>query len=221
MTAFISRDLPADSVFRLMLEARGWRVHGRSLVELEALPLPQPLPAADWVFFSSANAVRFFFDQWSGPPPPYRWAAIGPATATALAAHVGKVDFAGAGDPETTAPAFAGVAEGQRVLFPGARHSRQSVPSLLGDRIAALALDLYDNRPLPDPPAFDDDVLAFPSPFHAEAYFHRHTLRPHQHVIAIGPTTAGALRRLGIAPVLIASEPTERGLAECALGIQA
>ncbi|MCW5924880.1 MAG: hypothetical protein KIS77_21350, partial [Saprospiraceae bacterium] len=62
MLAFITRALSASSEFKKQLEAAGWQVEGRSLVALSPLPFEEA-PASEWVFFSSQNAVRFFFQQ--------------------------------------------------------------------------------------------------------------------------------------------------------------
>lgn len=77
MTVFISRPLTATSAFRRLLTAQGWPVTGRSLVTLTALPFAA-VPEADWIFFSSQNAVRFFSNSWKKKGYPWsngpRWA---------------------------------------------------------------------------------------------------------------------------------------------------
>lgn len=222
--AFISRDLDDSSEFAHRLKSAGWAVQGCSLVTLRPLPITE-IPDADWLFFASGNAVRFFFAGLKSPSPYFSieaearvsWAALGPATARELMKHTGRVDFTGTGDPATTAALFRPLAAGRSVLFPAARHSRQSVPKALGDAIEALHLAVYDNAPVSDPPPIDADVLVFTSPMNAEAYFARHPLQPHQRVIAIGKTTADALMALGIPGVRLAADPSESALAEAVL----
>ena len=70
-TVFISRELDESSVFASRLQAAGWAVQGFSLVTLAPLPV-EAIPAADWIFFASGNAVRFFFGETPPPktPPP-------------------------------------------------------------------------------------------------------------------------------------------------------
>lgn len=221
MTAFISRDLAPNSDFRRLLTGAGWQVSGCSLLELSALPVAA-IPPADWIFFSSQHAVRFFFrhlEQAGAATPAVRWAALGGATAKVLETCVGTVDFCGSGDPVTTAAAFRQVAAGSTVLFPGARHSEQSVQRLLGGRITGIHLEVYDNRPVADPPLRSDQVLVFTSPLNAAAYLNRHALQPEQRVVAIGATTAAALQALGIRSVTTASEPTETALAEAVMAL--
>ena len=303
MTAFITRDISETSEFDLRLKAAGWMVHGRSLVELSPLPFAE-VPRADWIFFSSGNAVRFFFEQLKPEQKTelarVQWAALGPSTAKILAEYIGKVDFVGTGEPEETARRFSpspgpspvgrgggentversvdttredtvgptreGTVEHSRehtvnsakenetpehtntaestahtteestvssrpplptgegldlhLLFPAARHSRQSVLALLSERFRCTHFEVYNNLLVVDPPYSDAEVLVFTSPMNAQAYFSKHILAEKQRVVAIGQTTAGALRELGIATVEVAASPDERGLAEAVLRLR-
>ena len=221
MTAFISRPLSADSEFRHVLTARGWQVTGRSLVAFSALPLPA-IPAADWIFFSSQNAVHFFFQQMEKGAitiPSVRWGALGAATAKALQEYVETVDFIGSGEPISTAIAFQMMAAGTTVIFPGARHSRQSLQRLLDDAVHCIDLEIYDNCPVSDPALCSEAILVFTSPLNAESYLTRHPLQAHQRVVAIGQTTATALQELGVEALTIATAPTEVALAQAVLAL--
>ncbi len=282
-SVFISRDLEESSEFATRLCAEGWQVRGFSLVTLAPLPA-DAIPEADWIFFASKNAVRFFFEGlgWktgddpvaglanptpdpspkgegrrgadthdaavhSTSPLPFRggdgggvspfrggvegevspfrdgggvlWAALGPATARELLRYTHRVDFAGTGDPDGTATAFLSLARGKRVLFPAARHSQQSIARILGDAITAVHLAVYDNAPLSDPPLLDESILVFTSPMNARAYFARHSIQTHQRVVAIGQTTASALRALGIKNAVMSKEPAEAALADTVLAM--
>lgn len=229
MTAFITRDLSEAPEFRALLAATGWQVEGVSLVELSPL-LFEEVPLADWIFFSSKNAVRFFFQQpendsrgdFKSPRElRVKWAALGPATAKALAEYVDTVDFTGTGEPEGTAAAFREVCTaGSCILFPAARHSLQSVMSFLAPDFQCIPFPVYDNRPVAEPPLSEADVLVFTSPMNAQAYFSKHMLGEKQRVVAIGATTAGALRELGISEIETADTPGERGLAETVFRLQ-
>ena len=226
-TVFISRELSESSPFATRLQAAGWMVQGFSLVTLTPLPVGE-LPEADWIFFASGNAVRFFFGSDNpthrglGTSPEtsvggVKLAALGPATATELLRYTNYIDFTGTGDPATTADLFRPLAQGQRVLFPAARHSQKSIARLLGDAIYAIHLAIYDNGPMPNPPRLDADVLVFTSPMNAQAYFAQHQLQAHQRVVAIGRTTESALAHLGITGVRVAGEPKELAMADAVL----
>lgn len=217
MTVFISRNLSEAPDFHRLLAAEGWSVRGFSLLQLTPLPFAWPSERMDWVFFASSFGVKCFFESGSFHRPDIQFAALGPATAAALRRFVHPVDFVGTGEPASTASAFRPLAEGKTVLFPAARHSRRSVPELLGAAVRSIHLPVYDNRPLPDPPRLDDDVLVLTSRLNAEAYFSKHPLQPHQQVVAIGPTTAAALRELGLGAVEESLAPSAEALVNTVL----
>lgn len=224
-TAFITRDLAPDSDFRRILTERGWQVWGQSLVTLTPLPFGS-VPLCDWIFFSSQNAVRWFFEQaaqlpdWSAArAEAIRWAAIGEATERVLMKYVERVDFVGTGEPHETARRFAlpsptGGAGGGVVLLPAALHSEKTLFTALSLDFQCVQLPVYDNRPAPDPPMCTDDVLVFTSPMNVRAYFGRHVLQEKQRVVAIGSTTAAALKSYGALNPTIAQSTTESSLAE-------
>lgn len=223
MTAFISRALLPDSDFRSVLRAHGWGVFGQSFVMLSAMPF-EKIPDCDWLFFSSQNAVRFFFqnlEQQKMEVPTAQWAALGVSTARVLEGFTGKVDFIGTGEPKGTSQLFrrhcARLKSVGPVIFPAARRSRQSVMVLLNMDFQCAHFEIYDNQPIANPLQRSENVLAFTSPMNAEAYFSHHALLPGQRVAAIGGTTDRMLQQLGIAESAIAAEPTERGLAEAVL----
>ena len=222
MQIFISRDLYELSAFYQILAAKGFVVKGQSLVRLRALPFLE-VPPADWIFFSSQHAVAFFFQtltQGHFEFPDVKWAALGKATAVALIKHTEMIQFTGTGDPVDSAELFLPLCEGQTVLFPGARHSRQSFRRLIEAVAQIIHLDVYDNAPIGNPPEIGAEVLVFTSPMNAQAYFSKYHLQSGQKTIAIGQTTAAALQELGISDVRIAAEPTEKALAEAVISLQ-
>jgi uroporphyrinogen-III synthase len=216
-TAFITRSLAKDSDFRNLLEKAGWVVNGQSFVKFEAIPFILPDPFAfDWVFFSSQQAVRFFFAQI--PPTffsvalPVRWAALGPGTARVLSGYTNCIDFVGTGDPAGTS-----LASGERVLFPGASQSLESVQQALKALVSATTLAIYHNTPIGDPALHTEQVLVFTSPMNVQAYCSKHALLPRQQCVAIGEATRLALHEQGIKNIITATEPTEKGLAEAVI----
>ncbi len=224
MTAFLSRALLPDSEFRSVLRANGWGVFGQSFVMLSAIPFSK-IPESDWLFFSSQNAVRFFFQNLENQKlevPKAHWAALGVSTGRVLESYIGEVDFIGTGEPKGTSQLFRQHCARLKqtvgpIIFPAARRSRQSVMTLLNLDFHCTHFEIYDNQPVPNPHQRTENVLAFTSPMNADAYFSRHRLLPQQRVVAIGGTTDRTLQHLGIAEVIIAAEPTERGLAEAVL----
>ncbi len=210
---FISRDLSDDSIFRKILMASNFGVHGESLVDFSPVPISQ-LPPAAWLFFYSKTGVRYFFQQISPEKiTGVKLAAIGPGTAAALEEAIRPPDFTGDGDPESTAALFLETARGQRVLFPRAKESRQSIQKILEPHLTALDLVVYENSPRRDFTLPDFDVLVFTSPLNAQAYFSKKRWEETQKVVAIGKTTAKALAKLGVERVIVAENPSEESLA--------
>ncbi|MBI5913764.1 MAG: uroporphyrinogen-III synthase [Bacteroidetes bacterium] len=215
---FITRDLGADSIFYKTLTVNGFEVFGESLVCFRALPFGE-VPPADWVFFYSKNAVRYFFAQVSPEAmPAVKWAAIGPGTAAVLSENGHPPDFTGDGDPVRAAAAFLASARGCRVLFPRAKESRQSVQRLLENQIVALDLVVYGNAPRTDFDLPDFDVPVFTSPLNVQAFFSKKSQKMGK-IVAIGPSTGAALAALGIRDFVVAGEPSEEALAEVVLNI--
>jgi uroporphyrinogen-III synthase len=213
---FISRDLGANSPFRALLGERAL-IEGQSLVAFEALPI-QVLPTCDWLFFYSKKGIQFGWEALSDLVAAPKVAVLGQASAEYLSADFGcAADFIGTGAPESTAAAFLALAKGQRVCFVQAKQSRQSVAKLLGQQIQAQSLAVYNNQPKASLELPVCDILVFTSPLNAQAYYQHYQPLPHQKVVAIGQTTAKALRQLGITPHKISAVPHERELANCCL----
>lgn len=214
-SVFITRDLEEHSVFKEMLEAEGFEVEGESLIEFTSIPF-HTIPSSDWIFFYSSNAVRFFFENLQAQNltiSSTKWAAMGQATANTLLSYKKKLNFIGFGEPKRTSLAFINKAEGQVVLFPRARNSKQSIQKLLLDKIFSVNLIVYENKPKDYCRMRSRDFLVFTSPLNVEAYFNRNAKMPHQKIVAIGETTAAALRRLGFNESAIAGYPSERSMA--------
>ncbi|MEI6409358.1 MAG: uroporphyrinogen-III synthase [Bacteroidota bacterium] len=214
MQVFITRSLKDCPFFDQQLSAFGWEVSGLPLIQLSPLPF-EIIPSADWIFFSSGNGVRFFFQTLEAQniqKPLAKWAAIGPATATALAEFVDPVDFTGTGDPDTTIASFIKQVKTPSVLFAGARNARMALRNKLSEHTLIRSLDVYDNRPISDPPLSNAAVMVFTSPMNAEAYFAAHQPNARQTCVAIGKSTAAALRTFGITQPLIPEAPTEESL---------
>jgi uroporphyrinogen-III synthase len=139
---------------------------------------------------------------------------LGNGTGKALKEFGKPADFAGNGDPEIVAPAFKDLAEGKRVLFPGARHSRRSIQKQLTGSLKVYDLIVYDNHMRTDWEVPECSFLVFTSPLNVQSWRQRYSFgNSDQQIIAIGQTTAEAIRDLG-GQVFVAEHPSEKGLAD-------
>lgn len=222
-TVFISRELAADSTFYSLLIQRGLEVTGASLIELAPVAFPT-LPKADWLFFYSKNGAAFFLGQLRPEDrekiAPMAIAAYGEATAKAIERMGYRVAFTGTGDAAGTAPLFAPLASGKTVLFPRAAHSRHALLPLLSPLTQCIDLVVYNNVPLAAVKIPLTDYAVLTSPLNAISYLKNVTPQAFQRYIAIGETTAEALRNAGIADVIKSEAPTETSLAHVILALE-
>ena len=190
----------------------------------------------DWLVFTSVNGVKAFFAELTTMELDARAlagiqvAAIGPATAEALAARGIRPDFV----PERfVAEAVVegmlalGVA-GARVLIPRAREAREVLPEKLSEAGAQVTvLPVYETRPADqDPEEILDAIkagrihyLTFTSSSTVTNFFARipaETLRAAGRIkiACIGPVTAETLARHGLTPDITAETFTIPALAQ-------
>lgn len=214
MTIFISRSLAPDSVFAEKLAS--YPLQAFSLLELQPLPLPNPLPKADWYFFYSPAGLRFFLDQ-SPLPPNTKIGLLGPGTAKA--APELQADFLGDGVPENCLAEFDALSSGQTVAFFRAQESRQYLQKHLSQNQTILDIVLYQNQIAKDFPDIQAQILVLTSPLNARAYHQRYGSWTGKTVVAIGQSTAAALESLACPSFHIAANPSEEALAQTVLAL--
>ena len=209
-TVFITRTLRPDSPLRRWAARTKNLVCGKSLLAFGAVPFTPPKDV-DWWFFYSPRAVEFALADHT-PPENVRLAALGEGTAQTLRAHSGRVDFVGRGSPGQVARQFLKLAKNQRVFFPRAEHSRQSIQRELADQITILDAVCYSNAIRTDVKPIRADVIVFTSPRNVSAYLDRYQLPDGARLIAIGGVTAAALYQRGFS-VPFPELPSEAAIA--------
>jgi uroporphyrinogen-III synthase len=186
------------------LRAAGFDVVSCPLIEIEPIDDgPIDVGGYDWVVVTSAHGAAELARRHVGNPA--RVAAIGEATAAALRAHRLPVDFVPRRSTQDGLVAEFPRPFG-RVLFVGAEGARDLIVSALG----ADFRPVYRTRELrPDPPTGDLAVLSSPSAARAFA-----ALDADMPVVAIGPQTAAAARRAGLAVVAEARQASVAALVD-------
>jgi uroporphyrinogen-III synthase len=227
-----------------LLEDEGAEVVALPLLELLPPEDPRPLRAAGehvrryaWIAFASPSAVQAVADavREAGTWEDFRRikvATVGPRTAEVAREYGLSVEIeadvaTGAGLAEALERA---VRPGEELLLPVAEDGRREIFDALssaGVRVtrvvayrsvraevdAAAMAALFASPP---------DVALFGSPRTIEAFLEltgergRAVLASARRV-AIGPTTASALERLGLPPATVADRPTVEGLLEAAI----
>ena len=215
---FISRHLPENSSFREKLASFGsFIIQDEPLIDL--LPLPfSIIEPCDWIFFSSKNAVSFFFKQIKSLsikiPTSVKWGAIGLATAKELLTYQITADFSGNGNPEEVGISFSTLVTGKKVLFPSAKNSRESIQRFIkNEALEIINLAIYDNLPKSDFEVAISDIYVFTSPLNVIAFSKKYDLTD-KNCIAIGETTAQQLKNSRALSVLTSSFTSEESIAQ-------
>jgi len=194
----------------------------------------------DWLIFTSANAVHALADRAHAQSiriHPKRIAAIGPATAKAIAAASiapasGQVLLPPRFVAESLADALVAEAAGpsQSYLLVRAEEARDVIPSALeaaGHRVT-IAPAYRNITPRDTLPALEElfsspserpDAITFTSSSTARNLITLlesigHTIPPGIALASIGPITSATLRELGYDPTFEAAEPTIESLVD-------
>jgi uroporphyrinogen-III synthase len=220
---FISRQLPENSSFREKLASFGsFVIQDEPLIDLIPIPFSIIEPC-DWIFFSSKNAVSFFFKQIKSLavkiPTSVKWGAIGLATAKELLNYQITADFSGNGNPEEVGISFSTLVTGKKVLFPSAKNSRESIQRFIkNEALEIINLAIYDNLPKSAFEVAISDIYVFTSPLNVIAFSKKYDLTD-KNCIAIGETTAQQLKNSRALSVLTSPFTTEESMAQSIIDI--
>lgn len=206
-SVFISSDLSEQDYIIRALKTLDYTVHYESLITFSPLNFEFPKDA-DYVFFSSKNGVKFFFDAVETFPSNIKIGAVNKGTAQALFALGYHVDFIGnGGDIAKVSEDFDNVASG-KVVFIQAKNSLRSIQKFIRKQSDTQTLVVYENKPKTIIEKRTEKLLIFTSPMNVEAYFNRYGLSEEQSVISIGSSTSDKLKSLGFTDFKTAFEPT-------------
>lgn len=218
---FISRDLSEKSYFRKALAKHKIEIEARSLIR--TVPVINRLDNyilrdVDWVFFSSKNAVEYFFQLKPSLPKKVKFGVMGTGSEDMLRLKGYFVNYTGDGvEPAEVAADFAAMANGTTVLFPSAVNSLRSIQQGLSADTKIIDLPIYETILEEDIEQSGAEIMVFTSPSNVEAYFAGNLLDPDQKIIAIGSSTGKKLDEIGVRYTLPYS-PDEPGLAEAVFG---
>jgi len=221
-SVFISRDLSEQSYFRKAIEKHGITIEAHSLIR--TVPVITKfdsyiLKHVDWIFFSSKNAVDYFFQLNPLFPKDVKFGVMGSGSEEMLRRKGHFTDYVGTGnDAADVAKQFASLANGTTVLFPCAEGSMRSIQQGLSADTKIIDLPIYETVMEEEIEASGADVLVFTSPSNVDAYFAENLLDPYQKVVAIGKSTGKKFDEMGVKYILPFS-PDEVGLAEAVFGI--
>jgi hydroxymethylbilane synthase len=224
VSVFITRTLPENSYLRRWLQKHVITIDDRSLIR--TFPIinkldPYILRDIDWIFFSSKNAIEYFFALGPHLSKKTKLGVIGRGSEDTLR-RFGKVpDFNGEDEGINThdiGVQFALLAQGSTVLFPCAKDSLRTIQQALLPTTKGIDLPVYETVMEDEIQQSYAEVLIFTSPSNVEAYFAGNLLEPGQKVICIGRSTGKKFDELGV-PYTLPYSPDEIGLAEAIFGL--
>lgn len=223
-SVFITREISESSYLRRALEKHQIFVEGRSLIR--TFPIINKLDSyilrnIDWIFFSSKNAIEYFFKLEPELVKKTKLGVIGRASEEALRRFGRVPDFNGEEegiDTADIAQEFAAIANGKIILFPGAKDSLRTIQKAMSADTKIIDLPVYETVMEEEVEQSFAEVLIFTSPSNVEAYFTENLLEPGQKIICIGRSTGRKFDEMGVSYVLPYS-PDEMGLAEAVFGL--
>jgi hydroxymethylbilane synthase len=193
-SVFISRELDPSSYLKRLCDDHAIHLEAEALIETSPVAFTANPDQVDWVFFSSSNAVRHFFEQvdlaqWEG----HRFGALGTGTAQTLATYVSEISFIGqGGDTEAVAKAFGEALGSSQALIPSSDKTLRTIPRALKpeqNQVITCYTTQSKHRSIAAKEAY-----IFTSPSNVTAFFDSGNSLPSSAiVIAIGVSTASEL----------------------------
>jgi len=202
---FISRsESDAQDIVR-SLNSSNYFAHCQSFITVNFLSF-NIKKEFDWVFFSSSNGARSFFQQATNVNAKY--AAIGPATASAVPF---ECDFVGEGiNTEEIARMFFHLVGNERVLFPSAEDSLNSTANLFkSEQIEIISTYKKERLVFKLPEA---RLYLFSSPSNVYAAQESNDLAG-MNCVAYGTATANALKAAGVRNIHLVSSWSQAEIA--------
>ena len=217
-SVYISREAEEANLFLKQCNSFGFKTHAQAPLIAETLEVNH-MPFTEWVFFSSRNCVKHFFEQELMIPEVAAVAAMGSGTAEELKKHGISVSFeCEDGKTEETAARFLAQVKGKSVLFPVGNSSLRTVQKALEKEVECHDILVYEQKANPEFKAVDAHIYVFTSPALFDAYPDKSQLQNVQ-LIAIGETTAQAIRNAGFKNVHVARSTNEQALADLVCGL--
>jgi len=220
-SVLITRDLNEDSFFKNVLEGNGYTVKGVSFIETIQVPVKE-VPSTDWIFFASANGVRFFFEQNPELKSKVKFAAIGKSTEEELKKYNRNAAFVGSiNDTKVVGKKFAKTVGAETVLFPQAKGGLRTIQQQFENAEKLKDLTVYETVKKVNAKLPEVEVIVFTSPSNVESYFEKGKINDKQRVIAMGKSTEKKLQTFGVEHCILPESFDEIGLVQAVFAVSA
>ena len=199
VSVFISRDFKKNDLFKNCLDSNGYKVFAQSLIEVKQIPIKKKI-IADWIFFTSKNAVKYFFEQGELlDSSQMKIGAVGKSTAEEIRKYNRRADFIGdSNNTIFTGKKFSAAVGSKIVLFPQAKASMKTIQFQL-KKEQIIDLIVYETIKK-NKDVVTADIMVFTSTSNVDAFFEANKINEKQKVVAMGDATANALKKYGIRP---------------------
>lgn len=215
---FITRNINPDDQFYRQLSANGYSVNGYALIDIKPVPF-KSIPEAEWIFFSSKHAVKYFFKQAKAPAG-VKFAAVGKGTAEELRKFGYRPDFIGySTDTKLTGKQFSAQVKGGKVLFPQAKGSLRTIQQQFTNQSKVVNLIVYESIDRGEEVIPESDLIFFTSPSNVDAFFKKNKLSENQKIVAMGHATASALENYGVKKPKQVDSFSEAGMARAVFSV--
>ncbi|MGZ3900400.1 MAG: uroporphyrinogen-III synthase [Bacteroidia bacterium] len=209
---FISKHLPSKSLLLSGLKSTPYKVIHESLIRITPIRFSF-CPKAQWIFFSSKNAIEHFFTQEPEIEEGTKYGVMGKSSAEFLQRYGKTADFIGSGvNTNQIGKDFAEVIKNETVLFPQAMDSLQTIQKHLSFNNISSNLYVYKTSARTDFDLPAAEILVFTSPSNVVAYFNKYNIIPGQKIVAMGASTFRKLNDHGIKDAVMPHSFDDEGL---------
>ena len=215
---FISREPELSDLLIQNLKNYGFEVDAFSPITFEVIEI-RHIPFADWVFFSSPRAVHYFYSQEGMLAAQTKIAVLGSGTLAALKQYGIQPEFIGNDeDPSSVGAQFLDLAKNKTIIFPCAENSLRSVQMQLENKATVYDIPVYRTLDKENNQTIDAAIWVLTSPSSANAL--KSQIKQSKGVfVAMGQSTANALKQIGIMDVHIAPFTSMQALSDIVCGI--
>jgi uroporphyrinogen-III synthase len=210
LKVFLSRDNPSEALVN-HAQKSGWELTCFSCIQKSITTSESP-PEADWIFFYSPSAVRFYAKYFERSF--HRLAALGEGTGQAMHEYDMKPEFVGSSaNPSEVVAEFGQIlTTKERVVQARGEKSFERLREALNSE-QIIDWPFYRSDLIDSIPLIEADYYIFTSPSNAEAYLAKHLLPREAIVVVFGESTKAFVEINSKNQILMAPEPGEKSAA--------